>query len=76
MCPCEAAISSEAVTSGGAVMQQPLIHTQTGLITTATTLPATQVQYYYLIFLCDCFVLIFSYSIPELLRALPLNRLR
>ncbi|XP_042264536.1 RNA-binding protein 10 isoform X2 [Thunnus maccoyii] len=39
-----AVISSEAVTSGGAVVQQPLIHTQTALITTATTIPATQVE--------------------------------
>ncbi|XP_040007857.1 RNA-binding protein 10 [Xiphias gladius] len=39
-----AAISSEAVTSGSAVVQQPLIHTQTALITTATAIPATQVE--------------------------------
>ncbi|XP_044065667.1 RNA-binding protein 10 [Siniperca chuatsi] len=39
-----AAISSEAVTSGSAVVQQPLIHTQTALITTATTTPVTQVE--------------------------------
>ncbi|KAM7411808.1 hypothetical protein PAMA_021673 [Pampus argenteus] len=38
-----AVISSEAVTSGGAVVQQPLIHTQTALINTAT-IPATQVE--------------------------------
>uniref|UniRef100_A0A4W6EWS7 RNA binding motif protein 10 n=1 Tax=Lates calcarifer TaxID=8187 RepID=A0A4W6EWS7_LATCA len=39
-----AAISSEAVTSGSAVVQQPLTHTQTALITTATAIPATQVE--------------------------------
>ncbi|XP_073326076.1 RNA-binding protein 10 isoform X2 [Pagrus major] len=39
-----AAISSEAVTSGSAVVQQPLTHTQTALITTTTTTPATQVE--------------------------------
>ncbi|KAM9350756.1 RNA-binding protein 10 [Symphorus nematophorus] len=39
-----AAISSEAVTSGSAVVQQPLTHTQTALITTATTTPVTQVE--------------------------------
>lgn len=38
-----AAISSEAVTSGSAVVQQSLSHTQTALITTATTTPVTQV---------------------------------
>ncbi|XP_070695363.1 RNA-binding protein 10 isoform X2 [Pempheris klunzingeri] len=37
-----AVISSEAVTSGSAVVQQPL--TQTALITTATTTPVTQVE--------------------------------
>ncbi|TMS16258.1 RNA-binding protein 10 [Larimichthys crocea] len=39
-----AAISSEAVTSGSAVVQQSLSHTQTALITTATTTPVTQVE--------------------------------
>ncbi|XP_040905900.1 RNA-binding protein 10 isoform X2 [Toxotes jaculatrix] len=39
-----AAISSEAVTSGTVVVQQPLAHTQTALITTATAIPATQVE--------------------------------
>lgn len=39
-----AVISSEAVTSGGAVVQQPLTDTQTVLITTAAALPATQVH--------------------------------
>lgn len=56
--PYEAVISSEAVTSGGAVVQQPLIHTQSALITTATNISTTQVQYYQpLVFLCY-----FSYS--------------
>lgn len=39
-----AAISSEAVTSGSAVVQQPLAHAQAALMTTAAALPATQVQ--------------------------------
>lgn len=39
-----AAISSEAVTSGSAVVQQPLTNTQTTLLTTATTTPITQVE--------------------------------
>ncbi|XP_042347683.1 RNA-binding protein 10 isoform X2 [Plectropomus leopardus] len=39
-----AAISSEAVTSGSAVVQQPLVHTQTALTTTATPTPVTQVE--------------------------------
>ncbi|XP_071372352.1 RNA-binding protein 10 isoform X2 [Centroberyx affinis] len=37
-----ALILSEAVTSGAAGVQQPLTHTQTALITTATTTPASQ----------------------------------
>ncbi|KAF3696945.1 RNA-binding protein 10 [Channa argus] len=39
-----AALSSEVVTSGTAVLQQPLTHTQTALITTVTTTPVTQVE--------------------------------
>ncbi|XP_056240284.1 RNA-binding protein 10 isoform X1 [Seriola aureovittata] len=39
------AIPSEAVTSGSAVVQQPLSHTQTALMTgTAAAIPATQVE--------------------------------
>ncbi|XP_059188494.1 RNA-binding protein 10 isoform X2 [Centropristis striata] len=38
------AAPAEAVTSGSAVVQQPLIHTQTALISTATTTSATQVE--------------------------------
>ena len=72
--PLKAVISSEAVTSGGAVVQQPLIHTQTALITTATTLPATQVRYYYLTLLFHCCVLLAIVFL--FLRALSLNRLR
>ncbi|KAM9856021.1 RNA-binding protein 10 [Aulostomus maculatus] len=39
-----AVISSEAVTSSGAVVQRPLTHTQTAVISTATAIPATQVE--------------------------------
>ncbi|XP_029973960.1 RNA-binding protein 10 [Salarias fasciatus] len=39
-----AVMSSEAVKSGSAVMQQPLTHTQTAVATTASTTPATQVE--------------------------------
>ncbi|XP_071332453.1 RNA-binding protein 10 [Trachinotus anak] len=39
-----AAISSEAVTSGSAVVQQPLTHTQTALMASSATIPATQVE--------------------------------
>ncbi|XP_068996757.1 RNA-binding protein 10 [Embiotoca jacksoni] len=39
-----AVISSEAVKSGSAVVQQPLAHLQTALITTAAATPATQVE--------------------------------
>ncbi|XP_045912162.1 RNA-binding protein 10 isoform X2 [Micropterus dolomieu] len=39
-----ASISTEAVTSRSAVVQQPPTHTQTALITTATTSTATQVE--------------------------------
>ena len=62
VCPCEAVISSEAVTSGGAVVQQPLIHTQTALITSATTIPATQVQYYHLTLLFASCILTLYFS--------------
>ncbi|XP_035512342.1 RNA-binding protein 10 [Morone saxatilis] len=39
-----AALLSDAVTSGSTVVQQPLTHTQTALITTATTTSVTQVE--------------------------------
>nr|XP_020471946.1 RNA-binding protein 10-like isoform X2 [Monopterus albus] len=38
------AISSEAVKSASAVVQQPLAHTQTAVITTAVTTPVTQIE--------------------------------
>ncbi|XP_030589087.1 RNA-binding protein 10 isoform X2 [Archocentrus centrarchus] len=39
-----AVISSEAVKPGSVVVQQPLVHTQTALITTTATTPGTQVE--------------------------------
>uniref|UniRef100_A0A665USB6 RNA binding motif protein 10 n=1 Tax=Echeneis naucrates TaxID=173247 RepID=A0A665USB6_ECHNA len=41
------AISSDTVTSGSAVVQQPLTHPQTAHMTTTAPVPATQVQHYY-----------------------------
>lgn len=43
-CPCAAIISSETAKPASVVVQQPLIHTQTPLITTAATTPGTQVE--------------------------------
>lgn len=49
MCACvcmqAGVISSEAMASGAGRLRQPLAHTQTALIATATTTPAAQVQY-------------------------------
>ena len=52
VCTCSSAaiITSEAVKSGVAVVQLPLPHTQTALITTAATTPVTQVRHYFLRF--------------------------
>lgn len=61
-CLCAAAISAEAVTSGSAVVQQPLTHTQTALITTATTTSVTQVQH-------DCLLFFFASGIFALFHA-------